>query len=87
MIAPFLSGAIAAMSLTAAAFFLRFWQKTRDRLFIYFAVAFFLLMLERVVRTVLLMESELAPVGYGVRLLAFLTIIAGIVDKNRAKAK
>ena len=28
------------MSLTAAAFFLRFWQKTRDPLFIYFAVAF-----------------------------------------------
>jgi hypothetical protein len=34
-----------------------------------------------------MMENELAPVVYGVRLLAFLTIIVGIVDKNRVKAK
>ena len=85
MIAAFLSGAIAMTSLTAAAFFLRFWQKTRDRLFIYFAIAFLLLMLERIMRTVLHMEDELDPIVYGVRLLAFLTIIAGIVNKNRRK--
>ena len=85
MIAAFLSGAIAATSLTAAAFFIHFWQKTRDRLFIYFAIAFLLLMTERVMRTVLHLEDELAPFVYGVRLLAFLTIIAGIVDKNRGK--
>jgi hypothetical protein len=85
MIAAFISGAIAAMSLTAAAFFLRFWQKTKDRLFIYFAVAFLLLMVERIMRTVLNMENELAPLVYGVRLVAFLTIIVGIVDKNRAR--
>jgi hypothetical protein len=85
MFAAFLSGAIAMTSLTAAAFFVRFWQKTQDRLFIYFAAAFFLLMLERVMRTVLHLEDELAPFVYGVRLLAFLTIIAGIVDKNRGK--
>lgn len=85
MIAAFLSGAIAAMSLTAAAFFLRFWQKTKDRLFVYFAVTFLLLMAERIMRTVLNLEDEHAPLVYGVRLLAFLTIIIGIVDKNRGK--
>ncbi len=85
MFAAFLSGAIAMTSLTAAAFFIHFWQKTRDRLFVYFAAAFFLLMLERVMRTLLQMEDELAPFVYSVRLLAFLTIIAGIVDKNRGK--
>lgn len=85
MIAAFLSGAIAATSLTVAAFFVRFWQKTRDRLFVYFAVAFLMLTLERLMRSVLHMEDELAPFVYGVRLISFLIIIAGIVDKNRAK--
>ncbi|RBP40591.1 hypothetical protein DES53_108298 [Roseimicrobium gellanilyticum] len=85
IVAAFISGAIAAMSFTAAAFFLRFWQKTKDRLFVYFAVAFLLLMVERIMRTVLDMENELAPLVYGVRLVAFLTIIVGIVDKNRVK--
>lgn len=85
MIASFLSGAVAATSITAAAFFLRFWQKTKERLFIYFAAAFLLLTAERIMRTVLHMDDELAPLVYAVRLLAFVTIIVGIVDKNRAK--
>ena len=58
-------------------------MKTRDRLFIFFAIAFLLMMLERVGRTVLNLENDLAPFVYSLRLAAFLTIIAGIVDKNR----
>jgi NhaP-type Na+/H+ and K+/H+ antiporter len=35
----FLLGVIVASSLAAAAFFLKFWRKTRDRLFLGFAAA------------------------------------------------
>jgi len=36
----FFLGAIAALSLVAALFFLRFWHRTRDRLFLAFALSF-----------------------------------------------
>ena len=38
---PFLFGMIAAQSLIIALFFLKFWMKSSDRLFLWFAVAFF----------------------------------------------
>ena len=37
-----LVGAIAAMSLVAALFFLRYWKSTRDRFFLFFALSFFI---------------------------------------------
>ena len=79
----FLSGMIAAASLTIAAFFWRFWQRTRDRLFLYFCTAFVLMMLERIMRTLLHLDNEMAPLVYAVRLASYLAIIAGIIDKNR----
>ncbi|MEO6710018.1 MAG: DUF5985 family protein, partial [Planctomycetota bacterium] len=36
----FLSGAVAMGYFTAALFFIRFWQKSHDRLFLAFAIAF-----------------------------------------------
>ena len=42
MIAGFLLGIIVTASLTAAAFFLKFWRQTRDTLFLAFAIAFFI---------------------------------------------
>ena len=79
----FLSGAVAMASLTIAAFFLRFWIKTRDRLFLFFSATFLILMGERLLRTFLNLENELAPFVYSIRLVAFLLLIAAIVDKNR----
>ncbi|MEO7932438.1 MAG: DUF5985 family protein [Chthoniobacterales bacterium] len=79
----FLSGAIAMACLVVAAFFLRFWQKTRDRLFLFFSMAFLLLMLERILRSFCQMGNELAPFVYSVRLVAFLLLIIAIIDKNR----
>ncbi|HEY4640808.1 MAG TPA: DUF5985 family protein [Thermoanaerobaculia bacterium] len=78
----FLSGVLTMGYLVAALFFLRFWRQTRDRLFGWFAAAFFILALHRVF-VVSMPDSEL---GYVVRLLAFVVILAAIWDKNRATA-
>ena len=39
----FLSGAVAVAFVVAGLFFLRFWKRTRDGLFVAFALAFWLL--------------------------------------------
>ena len=83
MMKPFLNGAIFMVCLTIALFFFRFWRRTTDRLFLAFGVAFLLLMAERVVLVAIDSSHEFAPYVYLVRLLAFMLIIAAIIDKNR----
>jgi hypothetical protein len=78
----FLLGAVAAGMLLAALFFLRYWRDTRDRLFLLFALAFALEGLSRAALAGSPNPSEGQPVFYVVRLLAYLTILAGVVDKN-----
>lgn len=82
----FLSGAIMVGSLVVALFFRRFWQKTRDRLFVFFSVAFLIFGIERVV-FILAGDpnSERAASLYLIRFLGFVLILAAIVDKNRAR--
>lgn len=48
MIKPMLAGAIMVSAWAIAVFFLRFWRKSSDRLFAFFAAAFLLLGIERV---------------------------------------
>jgi hypothetical protein len=79
----FLSGAISMACLTIALFFLRFWRQTGDRLFVIFAAAFGLLMVERLMLATVSTSHELAPYIYVVRLLAFILIMGAVVDKNR----
>ena len=79
----FLHGAICMACFTIALFFFRFWRRTADRLFAIFGVAFLLLMMERVILVTIDRSHEFAPYVYLVRLLAFMLIIAGIIDKNR----
>jgi hypothetical protein len=83
MLRPFLFGAISMVCLTIALFFFRFWRQTRDRFFLGFGAAFLLLMVERFIMVTIGATHEFAPFVYVVRLLAFLLIIAAIVDKNR----
>jgi hypothetical protein len=67
----------------AGLFFLRFWRKTRDRLFAIFAAAFWLLG----ANWLALAFTEVDEVKtwlYAVRLLAFILILFAIIDKNRA---
>ena len=87
MLNSFLSGAIAMASLVVVGYFVRFWRHTRDRLFLFFAGAFVIFALERVMRFLLDMESEFAPFVYSTRLIAFSLIILGIIDKNRRRAE
>lgn len=84
-ITPFLLGATAMASLVAALFFLRFWRETGDRFFLYFAVAFGMEGLNRSVLGLSAVSQETEPFFYLVRLIAFLLILAAIVDKNRKK--
>jgi membrane-associated PAP2 superfamily phosphatase len=83
MLNMFLAGAASVSLMVIAMFFLRFWRKTRDRLFLFFAGAFVILMLERIIRAGMEVETEWAPYVYLVRLAAFILIIIAIVDKNR----
>jgi hypothetical protein len=78
----FLLGIIVTGSLTAALFFLKFWRKTGDLLFLAFGAAF---MLEGLNRLRFLFEStpnEADVSIYVVRLLAMLLILAGILRKR-----
>lgn len=80
------SGTLVLGYLVAGLFFLRFWRDTRDRLFAVFAAAFWLLALQRALLALLAVPGEDGSVWlYVLRLVAFLLILAGIVDKNRAR--
>jgi hypothetical protein len=81
----FVSGAALMALVTAGLFFLRFHRETGERLFAVFAAAFWLLALERVIVAALGEASEMRPYVYLIRLVAFLLIIAGIIDKNRSR--
>jgi uncharacterized membrane protein HdeD (DUF308 family) len=78
-----LLGAIAMGNLIIGLFFLRFWKKTRDRFFLFFAVAFCLEGLNRILLGLNYDANENEPVFYLVRLLSFFLIVIAIADKNR----
>jgi uncharacterized membrane protein len=80
-----ISGALVALSLVAGLFFLRFWKKTRDRFFAFFAAAFWLLAVNRLAVVWLTEKSEHLAAAYLIRLIAFVLILVAIVDKNRAR--
>jgi hypothetical protein len=79
-----ISGAIVMGYGVAGLFFLRFWRETRDRLFIIFAGAFWILGLQRLALTFSHTMVEDDTGLYLVRLFAFLLILGAIVDKNRS---
>lgn len=66
-------------------FFLRFWKKTEDRLFAIFALAFWMLAVERIVLAILDKENEVYSFVYIIRFFAFVLILWAIADKNRSK--
>ena len=80
----FLSGMAAALCLVAGLFFLRFWRKTRDRFFAFFAASFWLMAVHRLVNVLLRDTNEHLVAVYSIRLVAFVLILVAIVDKNRA---
>jgi hypothetical protein len=79
----FLWGATSLGCWVIGLFFLRFWRVTGDRLFAFFAIAFWMLCLNWIVLAFLATGDELRHLAYAMRVLAFLVMIAGILDKNR----
>jgi hypothetical protein len=78
----FLSGALTLGFFVAAAFFLRFWRRTHDRLFLAFAAAFTLLAVNQALAAFLGAGDELTPYTYVLRVLGFVLILYAIIDKN-----
>ncbi len=76
----FLSGFLTACYAVAALHFLKFWHDSRDRLFAFFALGLALLAIQRA----LLPLVQPVELLYALRLVAFLLIVAGIVEKNRS---
>jgi hypothetical protein len=85
MMNQFMLGANVMACVVVVLFFLRFWRKTRDRLFVIFAIAFLLLGLNWLALAVLRINEERVVLLYVIRLLAFVVILVGIVDKNRVR--
>ena len=84
--ATFLSGATAMACLAIAVYFLRSWRRSGERLLAIFALAFAVFAVNRVALLLIDEQDESARVAvYVLRLLAFVLIIAAIVDKNRAR--
>ena len=82
--AEFILGTITMSYLVVGLFFLRFWHRTRDSLFLIFAIAFWLL-------TANYGAFALGGIARGAgwvylpRLLGFLLIIGAIVNKNLSR--
>lgn len=80
----FLSGATTLASFTIGLFFLRFWAHTRDRLFAFFAMAFWLMAVNRAA-IAFFSGGETQPRFYVLRLAAFAIIAGAVIDKNRRR--
>lgn len=80
-----LAGAIMVACWVAGLFFLNFWKKSRDRLFLIFALAFWGLTLERLTLVLIDPANEVRPYVYLMRLAAFLLLLFAIWDKNRSR--
>ena len=81
----FLLGVTVTLCVLIGLFFLRFWRKSKDRLFLAFAISFWLLGVNWM--ALLRANTDEPQTGlYVVRLVAFAVLLVGIWDKNRAKA-
>ena len=81
----FVAGAISTGYAMAGLFFLRFWWRTRDRLFAAFAVAFWLMALNQAVAAFSRHEHAENSVAYLLRLAAFVLIIVAVLSKNSGR--
>jgi hypothetical protein len=81
----FLQAVAATAAWVAGLLFVRFWRHTHDQLFALFGLAFWLLSLSWAVLGLFDPTEEARPYVYLVRLVAFILIIAAVVQKNRSR--
>ena len=80
----FLSGFVSCAFVVTGLFFLRFWRRSGDGLFVWFAIAFWLLGAGQTILTLSGIPMEERSSIYLIRLAAFLVILFAVVRKNRA---
>lgn len=78
----FLSGAVTLAYFLSGVYFLRFWRKTNDRLFLNFALAFWLFAANQLIVSALGTADERSGYTYILRVFGFLLILFAIADKN-----
>jgi hypothetical protein len=83
-IVTFIQGAVAMGCAVAAIFFLRFWQASRDRLFLRFSAAFAVLSISYALLGTVAFATEWRVYVFVLRLLAFCMILYAIFEKNRS---
>jgi hypothetical protein len=79
----FLWGSLSTLAVVAAAFFWKFWCRTRDPLFVAFAAGFAMLALHWLTLGLFNPSSETRQYWYVPRFLAFALILWGVIRKNR----
>lgn len=79
----FLSGAVSFGFFVCGLFFLRYWKRSRDELFLTFALAFALLGLGQAILSLANVPTEERGSIYLIRLTAFALILLAIYRKNR----
>ena len=79
------SGALVFAYAVAGAHFLQFWRRTGDRLFTYFAVAFWLFAVNQLAVSVPLVTRESGDWVYLLRIAGFVLILVAILNKNRER--
>lgn len=85
MISDFIGGAISMGFAIAALLFLKFWQRTREGLFLAFAAAFLLLGINQALLTLIRIPLEERSSLYLIRLVAFTLIIGAFWWQNRKR--
>ena len=78
----FINGAVAMGFFIVGLFFLKFWRDSRDRLFMTFALAFWIFAVDYAVLGLVAFASEQRPYVFLLRLVGFVTILGGIGDKK-----
>jgi hypothetical protein len=78
-----LAGMVSMASFVAGLVFVRYWRRSRDRLFLYFCIAFFVDAAVRVSQALLTLPDQNEAYIYLPRLATFALIAWAIIDKNR----
>ena len=80
---PFVNGISACGSFLAGVMFLRFWRDTSDRLFLWFALAFWMLAVNWSAIALFRTVDESRYLYFVPRLIGFVLILVAILDRNR----
>lgn len=83
----FLWGLLAMASAVSSLLFFRYGTVIRERLFLYFSAAFLAMTLNWLGLAIIEPDNEHRHVAYLLRLLAFVLILVGIIDKNVRAAR